>query len=124
MSKQVLIPNEKHPITVSAEGQHVVATVGGQVIADTREALTLRESTYPAVQYIPRKDVDFGLLERSDHSTYCPYKGDAAYYSIRAGETSADNSVWTYEAPHDSVAQIKEYVAFYPNVVDVQVRED
>lgn len=124
MSKQVLIPNEKHPITVSTDGRHVVATVGGQVIADTREALTLQESTYPAVQYIPRKDVDFGLLERSDHSTYCPYKGDAAYYSIRAGETSADNSVWTYEAPYDAVAEIKEYVAFYPNVVDVQVRED
>jgi uncharacterized protein (DUF427 family) len=124
VSKQVLIPNEKHPITVTAGGQHVVATVGGKVIADTREALTLQESTYPAVQYIPRKDVDFGLLERSDHSTYCPYKGDAAYYSIRAGETSADNSVWTYEAPYDAVAEIKDYVAFYPNVVDVQVRED
>ncbi|MFI9383630.1 DUF427 domain-containing protein [Kutzneria sp. NPDC052558] len=124
MSKPVKIPNEQHPITVTASGRHVVATVGGQVIADTKDALTLQESTYPAVQYIPRKDVDFGLLERSDHTTYCPYKGDAAYYSIRAGETSADNAVWTYEAPYDAVAQIKEYVAFYPNVVDVQVKED
>jgi uncharacterized protein (DUF427 family) len=124
VSKPVKIPNEQHPITVTAKGGHVVATVGGRVIADTREALTLQESTYPAVQYIPRKDVDFGLLERSDHSTYCPYKGDAAYYSIRAGETSADNAVWTYEAPYDAVAEIKEYVAFYPNVVDVKVQED
>ncbi|GAA3436447.1 DUF427 domain-containing protein [Kutzneria kofuensis] len=124
MSKQVLIPNEKHPITVTATGEHVVATVGGRVIADTREALTLQESTYPAVRYIPRKDVDFTLLERSEHETYCPYKGDASYYSIRAGETSADNAVWTYETPYDAVAEIKEYVAFYPNVVDVQVRED
>jgi uncharacterized protein (DUF427 family) len=124
VSKKVLIPNEQHPITVTATGERVVATVGGRVIADTREALTLQESTYPAVQYIPRKDVDFTLLERSEHETYCPYKGDAAYYSIRAGETSADNAVWTYEAPYDAVAEIKDHVAFYPNVVDVQVRQD
>jgi uncharacterized protein (DUF427 family) len=123
-SKQVKVPDEQHPITVTAHGQHVVATVGGRVIADTRTALTLQESTYPAVQYIPRADVDFSLLERSSHETYCPYKGDAAYYSIRAGEVSADNSVWTYEQPYDAVAGIKDYVAFYPNVVDVQVRED
>lgn len=124
MGKQVLIPNEKHPITVTATGEHVVATVGGRVIADTRKALTLQESTYPAVRYIPRKDVDFTLLERSEHETYCPYKGEASYYSIRAGETSADNAVWTYETPYDAVAEIKEYVAFYLNLVDVQVRED
>lgn len=124
MSKPVKIPNEQHPITVTEKGLHVVATVGGRVIADTRGALTLQESTYPAVHYIPRADVDFGLLERSDHSTYCPFKGDASYYSIRAGETSADNAVWTYEAPFDAVAGIKDYVAFYPNIVDVQVRED
>jgi uncharacterized protein (DUF427 family) len=124
VSKPVKIPNEQHPITVTATNGHVVATVGGRVLADTREALTLQESTYPAVQYIPRKDVDFSLLERTDHSTYCPYKGDASYYSIRAGETSADNAVWTYETPYDAVAGIKEHVAFYPNIVDVQVKAD
>ena len=118
MSKPVKIPNEQHPITVTAQGRHVVATVGGRVIADTRDALTLQESTYPAVQYIPRKDVDFGLLERTDHETYCPYKGEAGYYSLNVGDVQAENAVWTYEKPYDAVAPIKDHVAFYPNRVE------
>jgi uncharacterized protein (DUF427 family) len=88
--------------------------VGGLVIADTRDALTLREASYPAVQYIPRRDVDMAALTRSEHTTYCPYKGDASYYSIPAGGGRSLNAVWTYEA----IAQIKDYVAFYPDRVD------
>lgn len=76
-----------------------------------------RRTTH-AAQYIPRADVDFGLLERTDHSTYCPFKGDASYYSIRTGDGVAENAVWTYEAPHDAVAEIKDHVAFYPTKVD------
>ncbi len=92
--------------------------VAGTLIADTREALTLQEASYPAVQYIPRKDVDMNLLQRTDHTTYCPYKGDCSYYSIPIGGDQAVNSVWTYETPYPAVAQIKEYLAFYPNRVD------
>jgi uncharacterized protein (DUF427 family) len=93
-------------------------SVAGRIIADTREALTLREAAYPAAQYIPRKDVDMALLERTDHSTYCPYKGECAYYSIPAGGKRSANAVWTYEAPFAAVAEIKDHLAFYPNRVD------
>jgi uncharacterized protein (DUF427 family) len=96
----------------------VVVTVGGQVIADTSDALTLREASYPAVQYIPRRDVDMAALTRSEHTTYCPYKGDASYYSIPAGGDRSVNAVWTYETPFEAMAQIKDYFAFYPDRVD------
>jgi uncharacterized protein (DUF427 family) len=94
-----------------------VVSIAGLTIADSREALTLREANYPAVQYIPRKDVDMSLLERTDHATHCPYKGDCAYYSIPLGGERSVNAVWTYEAPHFAVAEIKDYLAFYPDRV-------
>jgi uncharacterized protein (DUF427 family) len=97
---------------------HIVVTVAGRIIADTKAALTLRESTYPPVQYIPRKDVDMSLLERTTNFTYCPYKGDCSYYSIPAGGHRSTNAVWTYETPYDAVSAIKECVAFYPDRVD------
>jgi uncharacterized protein (DUF427 family) len=116
--KTIKIPGPDHPITIERNAHRIVVTVAGRVIADTREALTLREASYPPVQYVPRKDVDTTLLERTDHATYCPYKGDCAYYSIPlAGERSV-NSVWTYEAPYAAVAGIRDHVAFYPDRVD------
>jgi uncharacterized protein (DUF427 family) len=78
----------------------------------------MREAAYPAVFYVPRKDVDMEALERTQHSTYCPYKGDCAYYSIPAGGTRAVNAVWTYEAPFDAVVAIKDHLAFYTDRVD------
>jgi len=103
----------------------VVVTFGGRVLADTRRALTLREATYPAVQYIPRADVDMDLLERTTHATYCPFKGECAYYSIASAGQRADNAVWTYEAPYPAVSEIKEHLAFYPNKVDsIEERPD
>jgi uncharacterized protein (DUF427 family) len=95
-----------------------VVTVGRKVIADTSDALTLCEASYPAVQYIPRRDVDMAALRRSEHTTYCPYKGDASYYSIPAGGDRSVNAVWTYESPFEAMTQIKDYVAFYPDRVD------
>ena len=118
MAKQVLQPGADHPITVEPTKARVVVKAGGRVIADSRNALTLQESTYPAVQYIPLADVDASVLERTDHETYCPYKGEASYYSLDAGEVKGENAVWTYEKPYDAVAPIKDHVAFYPNVVD------
>jgi uncharacterized protein (DUF427 family) len=112
------IPGPDHPISIAANSSRVVVTVGGRTIADTRNALTLKEASYPAVQYIPRRDVDMSALTRSDHTTYCPYKGDASYYSIPAGGDRSANAVWTYETPFEAVAQIKDYVAFYPDRVD------
>jgi uncharacterized protein (DUF427 family) len=116
--KPVLTPGPDHPITVVPTAGRVVVTLAGHTVASSTNALTLQESTYDAVQYIPREDVDLSLLERSDNESYCPYKGDAGYFSIRAGETLAENAIWTYEAPYDAVAQIKDHVAFYPDRVD------
>ncbi|MGW4061317.1 DUF427 domain-containing protein [Amycolatopsis sp. NPDC004747] len=118
MAKKVLQPGPDHPITVEPTKARVVVKAGGRVIADSRNAFTLQESTYPAVQYIPLADVEAGVLERTDHETYCPYKGEASYYSLNAGDVRAENAVWTYEKPYDAVAPIKDHVAFYPNVVD------
>jgi uncharacterized protein (DUF427 family) len=117
-TKSIKIPSAEHPITIEANPARVVVTVGGHVIADTRAALTLREASYPPVHYIPRRDVDMTLLERTDHATYCPYKGDCAYYSIPAGGERSINAVWTYENPYDAVAEIKDHLAFYPSRVD------
>lgn len=116
--KPVKIPGPDHPITIEKNPDRVVVKVAGQVVADTRKSLSLQEASYPAVQYIPRKDVDLTQLERTDHETYCPYKGEAAYYSITAGGEKTVNAVWTYEAPYASVADIQDHLAFYPDRVD------
>src|SRR6266849_1168681 len=117
--KQVKFPVPDHPISIQRNPARVVVSVAGRVVADTRNAaLTLREATYPPVEYIPRKDVDFSQLERTDHATYCPYKGDCSYYSIPAGGKKSVNAVWSYEEPFPAVKQIKGYVAFYPERVD------
>jgi uncharacterized protein (DUF427 family) len=112
------IPGPDHPIAIETNPSRVVIAVGGKIIADTSNALTLREASYPAVQYIPRRDVEMTALTRSEHTTYCPYKGEASYYSIPAGGARSVNAVWTYEAPFEAMAQIKDYLAFYPDRVD------
>jgi uncharacterized protein (DUF427 family) len=117
-AKTVKVPGPDHPITIERNACRVVVKVAGHVVADTRNALTLREAKYSAVQYIPRKDVDMTLLERSAHTTYCPYKGDASYYSIPVGGERSINAVWTYEGPYEAMAAIREYLAFYPDRVD------
>lgn len=116
--KPVKIPGPDHPITITPQPARVVVTAGGKVIADTTRALNLQEASYPAVQYIPREDVDMAQLTRTDHGSHCPYKGDAAYFSIAAAGARGNNAVWTYEQPHAAVAQIAGYVAFYPDRVD------
>ena len=117
-SKPIKLPGPDHPITIEPNPHRIIVTVAGRVVADTREALTLREANYPPVQYIPRKDVDMSLLEPTEHATWCPYKGDCSYYSIPAGGERSINAVWTYETPHAAVAGIKDHVAFYPSRVD------
>jgi len=117
-TKTIKIPGPAHPITIERNLKRVVVSIGGTVLADSRDALILGEAGYPAVQYIPRKDVDMALLERSAHATYCPYKGDCAYFSIPSGGERAINAVWTYEAPYDAVAAIRNCLAFYPEGVD------
>ena len=116
--KQVRLPGPDHPISIERNPARFVVSVAGRVIADTRNAITLREADYSPVQYIPREDVYFTQLERTDHATYCPYKGDCSYYSVPAGGKKSVDAVWTYEDPYPAVAQIREHVAFYPERVD------
>jgi uncharacterized protein (DUF427 family) len=119
--KPIKIPGPDHPITVTPQGGHVTVRAGGQVIADTGRALSLKEASYPQVFYIPREDANMDLLSRTDHNTYCPYKGDASYFSLPTGEEGR-NAVWTYEAPYDAVSQIKDHLAFYADKVEIEVR--
>ena len=116
--KQVKLPGPEHPISIRHNAARVVVSVAGRVVADTRNALTLREAEYPAVQYIPNEDVDYSQLERTKHVTYCPYKGNCDYYSIPAGGKKSVNAVCSYEDPFPAVAQIRGHVAFYPERVD------
>ena len=116
--KPIKIPGPDHPITIEEKQAHVTVSVAGKVIADTREALSLKEASYPAVVYVPRKDVDMSLLEKTSHTTYCPYKGECSYYSISAGGERSVNTIWTYESPYPSVGRIKDYMAFYPDRIN------
>lgn len=124
-SRPVHIPTAEYPITVTRTGRHVTVRIGGEVVADTDDALTLQESTRPAVQYIPLADVNGELLSRTTTSSYCPFKGDAAYYTVTtaAGQTVAD-AIWTYEQPFPAVAAIAGHVAFYPDKADISVGQD
>ena len=118
MSKSVKIPGPDHPITVIPAGGRVTVIAAGRTIADTRDALILKEAAYPPVYYIPRKDVEMAQLQRTTQQTYCPYKGECNYYSIPAGGERSVNAVWTYESPYAAVSAITEHLAFYPDRVD------
>jgi len=122
MTRAVKIPDATHPITIRPTGSHVTVRVGGVTVAESDNALSLAEASYPVVQYIPIGDVDQSLLERTDSQTYCPYKGDASYYSLQTsdGETETD-LIWTYEQPYEAVSEIKGHVAFYANRAEITV---
>ncbi|HJW52514.1 MAG TPA: DUF427 domain-containing protein [Burkholderiaceae bacterium] len=111
----------KHPdhrIATTRSGEHVRVTFNGEVIADTRNAIRLEESDYPDVYYVPRKDANMERLIPTAHRTYCPFKGNASYFTLSSGGRTADNAVWSYETPYDEVGVIKDCLAFYPNKVD------
>lgn len=112
------LPGPDHPITITPTKARVRVMLAGKVVADSTRALTLREAAYPPVQYIPREDTDMALLTRTDHSTHCPYKGDASYYSIMVDGRTAENAIWTYELPYPAMKEITGYLAFYPKRVD------
>ena len=121
MSREIKIPGPGHPITVEKNPERVTVRVGGQVVADTTSALVLQESNYPPVQYIPLADVDQSLLTATDTSTYCPFKGDASYYSLSTPDGELTDVIWTYRTPYEAVAPIAEHVAFYANKVEITV---
>ncbi len=109
------VPGPDHPITIERNPNRVVVRLGGRIVADTRRALTLKEASIPPALYVPREDADMTLLERTDHATHCPYKGNAAYYSVVACGRTAANAAWTYETcnyPHLSLPD--QCLAGYP----------
>ncbi len=112
------LPSPDHPITIARNANRVRVTFAGKTIADTTRALTLRETSYRPVQYVPRADVVMSLLTPTAHASHCPYKGDASYFSISADGRTAENAVWSYERPLPAMAEIAGYLAFYPNRVD------
>jgi uncharacterized protein (DUF427 family) len=122
MARDVKIPDAAHPITVRPTGSRVTVRVGGVTVAETDSALSLAESSYAVVQYVPFGDVDQAVLRPSDSQTYCPYKGEASYYTVQLpdGRTETD-LIWTYERPYDAVAEIAGHVAFYANRSEITV---
>ena len=116
--KEIKLPGPDHPITISPANGKVRVRVAGTIVAESPGALLLEEKGYSPVYYLPRDDADMSLLVRTEHYTYCPYKGDCSYYSISIGGSQSENAVWTYERPHEAVASIREYLAFYPSRVD------
>jgi uncharacterized protein (DUF427 family) len=114
------LPGPDHPIAITPNPKRIRVTAGGVVIADTTHALTLKEASYPAVQYVPRQDANMALLSRTERTTHCPYKGDASYYSVTAGGKPLENSIWTYEAPFPAMAEITGHLAFYPDKVTIE----
>ncbi|WP_431238013.1 DUF427 domain-containing protein [Mycolicibacterium aichiense] len=123
-TREIKQPTADHPITITPTTGRVQVRVNGQLVADTRAALGLAESTYPVVQYIPLGDVDPAVLACTDTRTYCPYKGEASYYSVTAGDATVEDVIWTYEEPYPAVAAIAGHVAFYPNKADISVAPD
>jgi uncharacterized protein (DUF427 family) len=116
--KEIKIPGPDHPITISPTEGKIRVTVAERIVAESTRALRLEEKGYPPIYYLPRNDADMSLLVRTSHYTYCPYKGDCSYYSIPIGGSRSENAVWTYERPHEAVASINEYLAFYSSRVD------
>jgi len=121
MSRDIKTPGPDHPITITPSGDHVVVRSGEAKIADSRSTLVLREANYPPVRYIPLADVDRAQLAASELATYCPYKGDASYYSITPDTQRGTDAVWFYDDPYPAVAEIKDHVAFYSDRVELSI---
>ncbi len=117
---EMKLPGPDHPITIAYNPKRVQVEYNGHVIADTRRALVLQEAGYKPVNYLPREDVDMSFLTRTERQTYCPYKGQASYYTVLMDGAFAEDAVWTYEDPYPAMAQIKDRLAFYPNKVTVR----
>jgi uncharacterized protein (DUF427 family) len=116
---EMKVPGPDHPITIAADPRRYQVVYNGHVIVDSRGALLLKEATYKAVLYFPREDADMAYFTRTEHTTYCPYKGEAHYFTLLMDGRFADNAVWTYEAPYPAMEQIRGRVAFYPNQVEI-----
>jgi uncharacterized protein (DUF427 family) len=110
---------DAHRVEVESNPHRLRVIHRGITLADTRQGLTLKETGLPMVLYFPREDVNMTRFERSEHTTHCPYKGDASHYHLRTEEGGVvANAAWSYEAPFEVVARVKGYLAFYSSRVD------
>ncbi|MBW4960494.1 DUF427 domain-containing protein [Sulfitobacter sp. CW3] len=110
-----------HIKILKADGTWTVRA-GGAVLAETKDALELREGDRDAVIYIPRGDIAMAFLDKTDKTTHCPHKGDATYYSVVTKSRTLQNVAWSYEDPSDQAAEIKGHLAFY-NLPEVTVEQ-
>ncbi|MDX6653909.1 MAG: hypothetical protein QOH18_610 [Solirubrobacterales bacterium] len=122
MSREMKLPGPDHQISITPSRDHVLVRSGETTIADSRSTLVLRETNHPPVRYVPLADVDRSLLAPSDRTTYCPYKGDASYYSIVRDPDRGTDAVWFYDQPYPAVEPIKDHIAFYPDRVEIVVQ--
>lgn len=119
------LPSPAHPITIEPAAGCVTVRAGGEIIAQSNDAIVMHESRYPPVYYIPRSDAAMDRLIRTDHTSHCSYKGDASYFTIRTPAGEIENAVWSYEMPFPAVGDIKERLAFYTDKVDsIEVKPD
>jgi uncharacterized protein (DUF427 family) len=118
------VKNPDHRVDLVREtGQRVRVEFAGITVADSTEAITVKETNHDPVFYFPRKDVRMELMSRTQHNSYCPYKGDCSYWTLAGNGRTAENAVWSYERPYDEVIGLKEYVAFYRTRVDAVTAE-
>jgi uncharacterized protein (DUF427 family) len=121
MAREIKTPGPEHPITIEPSADRVTVRAGGRTIAESTSTLVLREASYPPVRYIPLADVDRSQLRNSETTTYCPYKGEASYYSITADIAQGDNAIWFYDQPYSAVEPIRGHVAFYADRVEIEI---
>jgi uncharacterized protein (DUF427 family) len=107
-----------HRVDLHPDKSHVRVTFGGKVIADSTNALRVEETGHGPVYYIPAKDMALPLMKKTEHTTYCPFKGTASYWTIDTGDKSSENAIWGYEAPYDETTALAGYYAFYDTRVD------
>ena len=123
MAREHKVPGPDHPITIEPVSSRIMVRAAGKIVADTTSALALTEASYPAVFYVPRSDIDEALLRRTETSSYCPYKGDCSYFAVEAPDGDIEDAAWSYEKPFEAVASIGDFLAFYPQRVEITVED-
>jgi uncharacterized protein (DUF427 family) len=108
----------EHRVDLHPDNRRVKVMFGGKVIADSTNTLRVEETGHGPVHYIPAQDMALGLIKKTEHTTYCPFKGTASYWTIEAGDKRAENAIWGYETPYDETSRLAGHYAFYNNRVD------